>query len=121
MSRCVSVLFGPDKQGGLGEPDLAELARIATDAGVVASTRTHQRLLERVGAEAAHLFRPSPSVAVPATSTSRWNPALRRIRRNTPSGPRARPGDPCALVVCPGYQAADRRLLETFVYTEAEG
>jgi hypothetical protein len=121
ISGLCLVLFGPDEEGGLGEPDLAELARIATDAGVVGLDARHQRLLERVGTEAAHLFRAMTGSGHASHFDFAVEPGAPADPEEHVLWPSCEAGRPVAFVVCPGYRAADRRLLETFVYTEAEG
>lgn len=121
IRRVCLVLFGPDEQGGLGEPDLAELARITTDAGVVGLDQYHQGLLERVGTEAAHLLRAMTGSGHVSHFDFAVEPGALADPKDHALWPSCEAGHRVAFVVCPGYRAADRRLLETFVFTEAEG
>lgn len=119
ISRLCLVLFGPDEHGEVGEPDLDELTRITTDSGLVGLDPHHQRLLERVGSEAANLFR----AMTESDYVSRFDFTA---EPGTPADPQqyalwlsCEAGRPIAFVVCPGYRAADRRLLEPIVFTES--
>ncbi|MEU0036903.1 hypothetical protein [Streptomyces sp. NPDC006333] len=115
------ALFGPDGHDGVADPDLDELTRITTDNGRVGLDQQHQRLLERVGAEAANLSRAMNESGYASRFDFTVGPGTVADPREHALWLSCEAGSPVAFVVCPGYRAADRRLLEPFVFTESGG
>ncbi|WP_393086792.1 hypothetical protein [Streptomyces sp. LN704] len=121
IRRLCLALFGPEEHDGVGDPDLDELTRITTDAGRVGLDQQHQRLLERVGAEASNLSRAMNESGYASRFDFSVEPGIAADPREHALWLSCEAGRPVAFVVCPGYRAADRRLLEPFVFTESGG
>ncbi|MER5406329.1 hypothetical protein [Streptomyces sp. NPDC002769] len=121
IRRLCLALFGPEEHDGVGDPDLDELTRITTDNGRVGLDHQHQRLLERVGAEAANLSRAMNESGYASRFDFTVEPGAVADPREHALWLSCEAGRPVAFVVCPGYRAADRRLLEPFVFTESGG
>ncbi|MFD8417801.1 hypothetical protein [Streptomyces sp. NPDC059466] len=121
IRRLCLALFGPEEHDGVGDPDLDELTRIVTDTGRVGLDQQHQRLLERVGAEAANLSRAMNGSGYASRFDFSVEPGTVADPREHALWLSCEAGRPVTFVVCPGYRAADRRLLEPFVFTESGG
>ncbi|MFE5139708.1 hypothetical protein ACFRDV_18845 [Streptomyces fagopyri] len=121
IRRLCLALFGPEGRDGVGDPDLDELTRITTDTGRVGLDQQHQRLLERVGAEATNLSRAMNESGYASRFDFSVEPATVADPREHALWLSCEAGRPVAFVVCPGYRAADRRLLEPLVFTESGG
>lgn len=121
IRRLCLALFGPEERDGVGDPDLEELTRIATDTGRVGLDQQHQRLLERVGAEAANLSRAMRESGYASRLDFAVEPGTVVDPKEHALWFSCEADRPVAFVVCPGYRAADRRLLEPLVFTESGG
>lgn len=121
IRRLCLALFGPAEDGGVGDPDLDELTRVTTDTGRVGLDQQHQRLLERVGAEASNLSRAMNESGYASRFDFSVAPGTVADPREHALWLSCEAGRPVAFVVCPAYRAADRRLLEPLVFTESGG